>query len=143
MPGSYPRPLKPNRRPRRRSGRLAELVELAALGEQAQRLLFDAARALVLGKLADHLADALVAERGSDLLVGLRPIARQQVAEGGVTVLADRLVEAGQMPRNLAGFEHELLGKLRLDRDLGVGRVATELLGQLLLGLADLALALA
>ena len=49
-----------------------------------------------LGQLLDCAVDQLLALGGLDLLGGLGPLAGEQVAEGGLAVLADRLIEAGQ-----------------------------------------------
>jgi hypothetical protein len=98
--------------------------------------------ALVVGELTDHVIDALVALAVGHRLHRLGLVAREQVSQGGLTVLADGLVEACQSATQLAQ-----LGNL-VDRDLGrggdllVGGVPEQLRAELTLDLAHLDLPL-
>ncbi len=73
---------------------------------------------------------------------GLGPIARQEVAERRLAVLAHGLVQAGQVARELTRLDHLVLGKLRPLSDLLVRGIATQLRRELLLDAPHLALAL-
>ena len=67
---------------------------------------------------------------------------RDDVAERGVAVVAERLVEARHRARRLAHLAHLLDRQLRALRDLLVRRLALELRDELALGARDLRLAL-
>src|SRR4051812_26043940 len=90
--------------------------------------------------------DGLLDRRGAGILDTLvldqRLLGRDQLAEGRLAVLADRLIQARQRPGRLADLDH--LVDRELDRlgDLVLGRLATEPRGQLALRAVDLALAL-
>ena len=72
------------------AARLPQCLRLLAVQSEAQR------DHVTLGvrKRVHGLAEALVLDAGHDLLLDGGAVARDQVAEGGVAVLADSLVEA-------------------------------------------------
>src|SRR5919204_5945124 len=55
---------------------------------------------LALREGRERLRESLAAERVLDLLLGQRVVVRDEVAEHGVLLLADRLVEAPRPPRS-------------------------------------------
>src|SRR5919202_1663486 len=71
-----------------------------AIAVQAEAQLDDLA--LRLGQLVHDGAHSVLAQRDLDLLLGRRAAAGQQVAEGGLALLADRLLEARDRARALA-----------------------------------------
>src|SRR5215213_7276847 len=82
-------------------------------------------------------------EADLDLLLGLGLLARHDVAERGLALLADRLVEARDGTGGVADLVNLRERDLGLLRDLLVGRRPAELRVQLALHPRDLALALA
>src|SRR5215212_5906371 len=118
---------------------LAQRRRVVAVHAEAQ--LHDLA--LAVGQLVERAVERLRAQAHLDLLLGLRVVARHDVAERGLAVLADRLVEA----RAGAGGVADLLDlghrHLGLGGDLLVGRRAAEPRVQLTLRARHLALALA
>src|SRR5205807_5700210 len=117
-------------------GRLAQRLELGAAGKPVQASLLELARLLggdpelhpglperprlvpgqpeakpddvplVLGERRHQLADAAVPIGLRDLLERLGPLTGQQVAERGLAVVADRLIETGQRAIELAQLDH-------------------------------------
>src|SRR5215208_4513990 len=152
---------------------LFEPGDLARAGQPLERLVLDAANALrrepeALAGLAerrrlvavdpvaepDHLllllrevleraVDSLLAEADLHLLDGLGRVAREELAQLGVALLADGALEAGDGAAELARLPQLPHGDVRPLSKLLVGGRPAELHGQLALGLRDLALALA
>ena len=54
---------------------------------------------LALAERGERLLERLAAQRELDLLLGQRPLAGDEVAEDGVLLVADRLIEARRRPR--------------------------------------------
>ena len=83
--------------------------------------------ALVLGQPADDLADPSVTQGVHHLFLRVGAFAGKQVAQRGLAVLPDALVEARQVPGQLEGLAHLILRQPGRLRDLGVGRLAPSL----------------
>src|SRR6185437_6184130 len=87
---------------------LGREAELAAGLTQCPRILSGEAEAelddvaLGLRERVDHLAESLVAVSRGNLLDRLGSLAGQEVAEGGLPVLADGLIQARQTAAQLA-----------------------------------------
>src|SRR5215210_2846508 len=113
---------------------LAERLGLLVAGAEAH--LDDIA--LRSGELLDRGQQRLGAEGLVNLLVDRRGLEREQVAERGVPVVADRLVEAHDGAIGLADLDH--VGERQVGRggDLLVARLVTELRRQLTLDAPDL-----
>src|SRR3954452_19459248 len=99
--------------------------------------------ALALGQLRDGSLNRLHAGRLGDLVGRLGAVVREQVAEGGLAVLTDRLVEARHRARGAPDLDDLLDGQVDDRSDLLLGRLTTELDGELALDAVDLAVALA
>ena len=78
--------------------------------------------ALALGQLAERGAQRLGAQRDVDLVLGRRRVGRQQVAERGVLLLAERPVERRDRARGVAQRVQLLDREVGLGGQLGVGR---------------------
>src|SRR4051794_5311487 len=123
-------------------------TELAAGLRQGLRLEVAGAEAhldhvtLGLGELGDGGQERLGLQRLVDFLVHGRRLDRQQVAEGGVAVVAHGLVEADHSAVGLANLDDVLQRQVRSRGDLLVGRLVAELRRELALDAPDLAGAL-
>src|SRR5829696_9740636 len=127
-------------------GREAEAA--AGLAQRSRCLAVDAEAklddvALALGQLRYGALHRLHAGRLGDLVGRLGTIVGQQVTEGGLAVLADRLVEARDRARGATDLDDLLDGQVDDLGDLLLGRLATELHGELALDAVDLAVPLA
>src|SRR5215204_3383673 len=126
------------------AGALGGDAELAAGLAERLRLLVAGTEAhlddvpLGGGKLLDRGEQRLRPEGLVDLLVDRRGLEREQVAERGVPVVADRLVEAHDSAIGLADLDH--VGERQVGRggDLLVARLVAELRRQLTLDAPDL-----
>ena len=78
---------------------------------------------LALRQRLDRAMERVVAEREHDFLLDVAGILRDEVAERGVAVVADGLVEARDRARGRAHLLHVLERKLRLVGDLFVRRL--------------------
>src|SRR5215213_4153130 len=151
----------------------AQRIQLAGAGQRGQRLLLELAHplgreaeaatglaqrsrglavdaeakldhiALALRQLRDGPLDRLHARRLGDLFGRLRAIVGQQVTEGGLAVLADGLIEARDRARGPADLDDFLDRQVDDLGDLLLGRLATELHGELALDAVDLPVPLA
>ena len=97
---------------------------------------------LGLGELGDRGQQRLGLERLVNLFVHGRRLDRQQVAEGGVAIVAHRLVQTDHGPVGLANLDHVLQRQVRSRGDLLVRRLVAELRRELALDAPDLAGAL-
>ncbi len=155
--GVPPRGPGPGRGRLRRLGGLAQRGELAHPAQAAERARLDLAHplgrdaelaadlaqrgrlaagdavaqlddlALALGQLVQRGVQRLGAERDVDLVLGARPVGRQQVAERGVVLLAERPVERRDGAGGVAQRAQLLDREVGLGGQLGVGRRAVEL----------------
>src|SRR5215210_2638266 len=151
----------------------AQRIQLTGAGQRGQRLLLELANplgreakpaarlaqwrgglavdaepqldhvSLAFGQLRDGSLNRLHAGRLGDLVGRLGAIVGEQIAEGGLAVLTDRLVEARDRARGPADLDDLLDGQVDDLRDLLLGRLATELHGELALDAVDLAVPLA
>src|SRR5215210_4168613 len=125
-------------------GPLGRDAELAAGLRERLRLLVAGAEAhldhvaLRSGELLDRAEQRLRAEGLVDLLVDRRGLEREQVAERGVPVVADRLVEAHDGAIGLADLDHVGERQVGCGGDLLVARLVAELRRQLTLDAPDL-----
>src|SRR5215207_2336215 len=97
---------------------------------------------LLVGERPECAAHRLFAQADLDLLGRLALLAREEIAELGVPLLADRAVEACDRARGIARLlelDDRDVGRLR---DLLIGRRAPQLHDELALNACDLALAL-
>ena len=130
------------------AGPLGRHAELAAGLRQGLRLPVAGAEAhlddvaLSVGQFGDRVQQRLGLQRLVDLLVHGGRLDRQQVAEGGVAVVAHRLVERDHRAVGLADLDHVLQREVRGRGDLLVRRLVPEASGQLALDAPDLAGAL-
>src|SRR4029077_7938727 len=97
---------------------------------------------LALGQLRNRGVEQVLAQSDDDLLLDVALVGGDDVAESGVALVAERLVEARNRPRRRARLAHVLEGELRLPRQLVVRRRTLELQRQLALSTRDLLLAL-
>src|SRR5919202_1516187 len=111
-----------------------------AIAVQAEAQLDDLA--LRLGQLVHDGAHSVLAQRDLDLLLGRRAAAGQQVAERGLALLADRLLEARDRARDLAHLPHLVGIELDGRGDLLERRRTAEARREVALGVGDLPLAL-
>ena len=95
--------------------------------------------ALDLGQRLHRLAQAVVLEVRDDLLLDGRPLAGDQVAEGGLAVLTDALVEARGATVRATDVGDLVYRQVHELGDLLLRRLAAELDGELALGVRDLA----
>src|SRR5512133_17656 len=96
---------------------------------------------LLVGKLGDRAPEHVLLEADRQLLLGLRLLGGEQVAERGIALRADRPVEARDRARGLPHFSELLQRELRLLGDLLVGRLPPELRGERPLRASDFLLA--
>src|SRR6266545_150449 len=77
--------------------------------------------ALAVGQLSDCAVQDLLLEADRDVLLRRRLLARDQVAEHALALVAERLVETRDRPRRLANLADLLHRQLRALRDLLLG----------------------
>src|SRR5439155_22228361 len=94
--------------------------------------------ALAPGQAVDRRLNRASAGAGHDLVLGVGRVRGEEVAEGGLAVVADRLVEARERPRRLADLDDLVDGQLDRRRQLVLGGLAAQLRGELAVRPVDL-----